>query len=161
MAFSFCLLSCQSCLHHLCRCPFSFPSRCRLICLVEPLILPPSRETLGVYFFILCSSCLWCSLTETTLRVVDPKCPYQSVPGCQLSLQRHWSSPVSIQPFLTVTGFPEEMIITYRWWYLAFLLSFTLDCSSSFIYETLSLSVGALMSSDGSNLYQMFRPCTI
>ena len=38
-------------------------------------------------------------------------------------------------------------------WYSAFLLAYSLDCSSSFISESSSLSVGALMSSDVSTLY--------
>ena len=53
------------------------------------------------------------------------------------------------------------MTITYRWWYSAILQSYSLDCSSSLISESPSLSVGVLMSSYGFNLHQMFQTCTI
>ena len=53
------------------------------------------------------------------------------------------------------------MIMTYIWWYSAFLLSFSLDCSSFLISESLSISVIASMSSDCFNLHQIFRPCVV
>lgn len=49
-----------------------------------------------MYFIILCLSCRWVFLIETTLRVADPECPCQYVPDCQMSCKRIWSFLVFI-----------------------------------------------------------------